>query len=190
MSNLSWSLSSHQGFHTTLSTSLHLPSSDWPKPPLISPSSSCTLHLNFELPEHVFVDPYELHHYNEYYSFRLYGASNLEAPVFAVKENPPVLLVTPMLGKGNNTVREDENVEFDVPLHLRYGVPSLGSGGLDGVDDGMITVSVPSPMAFWSCEPERSGLYFLDASHSLRPALTIPSQIQTQSTPQSVPRSS
>ncbi|EIM80615.1 uncharacterized protein STEHIDRAFT_86837 [Stereum hirsutum FP-91666 SS1] len=154
MAHLTSSLSSHQGFHTTVSTSLHIPSSEWPKPPLTSPASSCTLHLNFELPEHVFVDPYELHHYSEYYSFRLYGASNLEAPVFAVKENAPVLLVTPVLGKGNSTAREDEDVEFDVPLHLRYGVPSIGSSDSEGVDDGMITVSIPSPTAFWACERE------------------------------------
>lgn len=189
MAHLSSSLSSHQGFHTTLSTSLHLPSSEWPKPPLTSPASSCTLHMNFELPENVFVDPYELHHYSEYYSFRLYGASNLEAPVFAVGKDAPVLLVTPVLGKGNSTAREDEDVEFDVPLHLRYGVPSIGSSDSEGVDDGMITVSIPSPTTFWACEPGRGGLYLLYASHSLRPALTISSQIQIQSTSQPVPRS-
>lgn len=83
--------------------------------------------------------------------------------MFAVKENPPVLLVTPVLGKGNSTAREDENVALDVPLHLRYGVPSLDSGGLDGVDDEMVTVSVPSPTAFWACDPEPGGPYLLHA---------------------------
>lgn len=153
MSHLSLSLSSHQSFHTTLSTTIHIPSSEWPKPPL----SSCSLHLHHDLPEHVFVDPYELQHYNEYYSFRLYGASNLEAPVFAVKEDAPVMIVMPVL-KNTSSLGKDLDVEFDVPLHLRYGVPSVGA------DEGMMTVSIPPPTPFWACQREAGGMYFLYAS--------------------------
>lgn len=85
--------------------------------------------------------------------------------MFAVKEDAPILLITPVVGKRNRTAGGDEDVEFDVPLHLRYGVPAVGSDGMEDVNEGMVTVSIPSPTPFWACEQEPDGLYGTCVSH-------------------------
>jgi len=129
---LSSSLTTRHGFHTTYST--HIIAND------PADLARCTCHLLHILPPRVFVDPYELANYRDFYTIKLSGNLNLELPVTAVDSKGSALLLNvllPMTGM--------QNVTVDVPLHLRYGEPVQ----LDAWDDG--SVKVPLPTGFWVC---------------------------------------
>lgn len=85
----------------------------------------------------------------------MYGVLNLEAPVFAVEGGGLVILVTPVV-RNISTLGEDVDVEFDLPLHLRYGVPF--AGGFEGMDEGMVLVSIPLPTPFFACQRLPGGM--------------------------------
>ena len=144
---VSSTLTSTQGFHTTSITRLALRGS---RPP------SCTLHLYFTIPAHLFTDPYELDHRRAHYTFQRFGGGNLEAPVFAPggASGPSALLLDLTIPEGRRC--QDDPVDNDdadgsgsvlsieVPLHARYGVPKMA-------DDLVDEVLLPPPEAFWTC---------------------------------------
>jgi hypothetical protein len=128
---LSSSLTTTYGFHTTCST--HIIINDR------ADLRRCTCHLLYILPPRVFVDPYELANYRDFYTIKLSGNSNLELPVAAVDSKGSVLLLNVLLPKTGM-----QNVTVDVPLHLRYGEP-VQPDAWDG------SVKVPLPTGFWVC---------------------------------------
>ena len=139
---LSSILTPAKGLHTTSTTRLALRGSG---------PRSCTLHLYFSLPTQLFADPYELAHRRASYAFERFGGGNLEAPVFApgAGGGPSGLLLDVVVVPVNAVYDSDSDsgtveIDVDVPLHARYGVPK--SGG-DLMDD----VVLPPPEAFWAC---------------------------------------
>jgi len=126
---LSSSLTTRHGFHTTYSTHIIVNNP--------ADLARCTCHLLHILPPRVFVDPYELANYRDFYTIKLSGYSNLELPVTAVDPKGSALLLNILLPKTGM-----QNMTVDVPLHLRYGKPVQ-------VDDG--SVKVPLPTGFWTC---------------------------------------
>ncbi|THH13811.1 hypothetical protein EW146_g6448 [Bondarzewia mesenterica] len=135
--SVSSTLSSVQGFHTTLSSRI---TSE--RPP------SCSLHLYQELPNYLFVDPYELDHYSDSYSFELSGPSNLEAPVFTVNDDSTLLLNLSLPVASSQSL----NLTVDIPLHLRYGRPAKRG---ESAGHHLVAVTVPAPVAFWACTDPR-----------------------------------
>lgn len=119
-----------QGFHFTLTTHLA------PRPH--PPADNCTLHLLHALPPDVYADQYELAQRPGLSASSLTGASDLELPVGAVDEGGSLLL----LAVPEETQGSGELV-FDVPLHARYGRPSLRGG--------FRTIQLEPPVGFWAC---------------------------------------
>lgn len=99
----------------------------------------CSIYLYFFLPPLIFVDPYELVHYEASYAFRHWGTSNLELPVSAVSQNGSYLLLNV-----HHTANEHE-VHVKVPLHLRYG--DLSKDQLSSYH----TVDLAWPIGFFEC---------------------------------------
>lgn len=137
---LSSILTPAKGLHTTSTTRLALRGSR---------RRSCTLHLYFSLPTQLFADPYELAHRRASYAFERFGGGNLEAPVFAAGAGGPsgLLLDVVVVPVADEGIVE---IEVEVPLHARYGVPK--SGG-----DLMDEVVLPPPEAFWACPASGDG---------------------------------
>jgi len=131
------SLTSSRGFHTSYKTRITVA-----QPSLLD----CSLHLLYTLPPHVFVDPYELVHYQHSYTFSHWGTSNLELPAAVVdREGSVVLLNLTLL----TTEMDDAlNIDIEVPLHARYGEPALL---------GYYTVGIPHPVVFSACPLSYSG---------------------------------
>lgn len=82
-------------------------------------------------------------------------------------EESPELFITPVIKNMKDITSKEGtgevNVEFDVPLHLRYDVPLDGGASLgvgEGMEEGMVTAVIPPPRAFWACEGPYSGLFF------------------------------
>ncbi|KAJ4480994.1 PIG-X [Lentinula aciculospora] len=98
------------GFHRTITTSIIVPeNADWIQ---LLEESRCSLQLHYKFPVLVFVDPYELVHYHNFYTFQHHGYANLELPVTAMGSNGTSLLLT-LTSVGPQDVK--------VPVHLRYG---------------------------------------------------------------------
>ncbi|KAI9442287.1 PIG-X [Lactarius indigo] len=136
---LSSTLTPTRGFHTFSTTCLVLRGSN---------SHSCTLHLYFDLPAQLFVDPYELDHRRGSYTFERFGGGNLEAPVFAPGAGGPSGLLLDAVVPGNGG-GDDDILSIEVPLHARYGVPKRDGELID-------EVALPPPEAFWACPQERA----------------------------------
>ena len=67
----------------------------------------------------------------------------MELPMSAVSEGGSVLLLEVREG-----TREDGELVVDVPLHARYGRPSVGGG--------YRTIQLERPMGFWACPSSNS----------------------------------
>lgn len=117
-------LSPTQGFHTTSTTTIET----------TSPKPECSLHLHYQLPPQIFVDPYELVHRSASYAYIHDGTANLELPVSAVDPAGSAVLL--------DVAANASNVTIELPLHLRY--PRLDESGIS-------TLSVPLPIVFWAC---------------------------------------
>lgn len=130
---LSSSLSTKQGFHSTYTTHIIV---DDP-----ADLAGCALHLVYNFPPRIFVDPYELAIYKDSYTHRLSGTSNLELPVMAVNpKGSALLLYVKAFPPGS------PNVTVDVPIHVRYGELVLSNSSSDDS-----SVEVPWPIGFWAC---------------------------------------
>jgi hypothetical protein len=135
---LSSTLTPTRGFHTTSTTRFVSRGSR---------TDSCTLHLYFDLPAQLFVDPYELEHRRGSYTFERFTAGNLEAPVFAPGAGGPsgLLLDVRVPEAGGGESHDDGDIlSVEVPLHARYGVPRRDGELID-------EVVLPPPEAFWAC---------------------------------------
>ncbi|KAI0058082.1 hypothetical protein BV25DRAFT_1313242 [Artomyces pyxidatus] len=128
-------LTTTSGFHTTSLTQLSI---------FNAPASSCTLKQVYTLPPLLFVDPYELHHYEDSYSFEVSGTSNLEAPVFAMDKKDTILLLNILL---SDLRPEHVLLLVTLPLHMRYGYPTLETE----MTEGFVNVTLSPPVTFWSC---------------------------------------
>jgi hypothetical protein len=112
----------------------------------------CTLHLAFDLPVGLFVDPDELALREGAYTHRIWGSRDVEKPAHAVSEGQAVLL--------NVYVRpEAREVGVEVPLHLRYARPRESEEGYD-------EVKMKVPVGFWAC-PSFGGQCSEVINHSL-----------------------
>jgi hypothetical protein len=138
---MSSTLSTTNGFHTTWTTAVKL-ARDADK------AGDCSLYVLYDLPPHVFVDPYELANYRDSYTFQLSGTRNLELPVIALHSPGSNLLLNVSLG----SMSESGDVSVDVPLHLRYGKP----GSLDYHQE-----RIPSPTAYIACPADGTRYNFL-----------------------------
>jgi hypothetical protein len=107
--------------------------------PAAAQRPACKLHLVQTLPSGVFVDPYELQLRREEYSAVVYGELNLELPVHEMSGEGQVVDVRVAISA------EAKEVQVELPLHLRYGVPRKGGG--------MQVVEISWPEAFWACPP-------------------------------------
>ncbi|KAJ3818725.1 PIG-X [Lentinula raphanica] len=126
------------GFHRTISTSITLEHPDWIH--LVAQNESqnevekqgkdkeeteppCSLHLYYNLPLLVFVDPYELANYQHLYTFQHYGNANLELPVAAMDSNGTslILKLNPKLVSLDSSGSQVDVKDIKVPTHLRYG---------------------------------------------------------------------
>ncbi|KAF7360615.1 Protein pbn1 [Mycena venus] len=93
-----------QSFHHVFKTSISASGHD-----------NYSLHFHYELSPLIFVDPYELSHRADAYSFKHAGASNLELPVFALgscDDGNTTPLVSAM-----QPLSEDGVLGVEVPLH-------------------------------------------------------------------------
>ncbi|EGO21814.1 hypothetical protein SERLADRAFT_474725 [Serpula lacrymans var. lacrymans S7.9] len=129
-----------QGSHSTYSTRVHL----WQT----GAKHECTLHFLHMLPPDIIVDPYEL--IDLHHSFNIFGVSNLELPVSAVQDFGTVLLLNASLPNRNEN---DIDITIDIPIHIRYGVPSSHNSHK--------TIEVKPPASFWAC-PTGSSEYVYD----------------------------
>jgi phosphatidylinositol glycan class X len=133
MSWLEAILEPKHGFHRSYKTTIALSGK--------ALAQECSLHLFYGLPPHIFVDPYELAHHANSYTFERWGTSNLELPMTAVSSEGSAVLL--------NVTRPKKVAEFDslniavqVPMHLRYGEPYVG---------GYHREHVPWPKGFLAC---------------------------------------
>ena len=141
MAELASSISPAYGYHRTSFTRI-----SFTDPELLGPTKICTLHLHFILPSLIFVDPYELAHYEESYTFRHWGTSNLELPVTAVPRESAYLLLTV-----NATQSGTREVEVILPFHVRYGDVTRTSNSPSGYE----STEIGWPTGFLACP--RSG---------------------------------
>lgn len=132
MTSLISSISPKDGFHPTSTTRIHLPHFE----------SNCSLHLYFSLQPLIFVDPYELAHHEQFYTFKHWGTSNIELPVSAVDEGGSAVLLDIYFPEGA------KEVEVALPLHLRYGNPAKASSS------GHQSVEMAWPKGFLACQSE------------------------------------
>jgi phosphatidylinositol glycan class X len=137
--SLESTLTPANGFHSSYTTTIAL-AKDTLRP-------DCSLNLLHDLPAHVFVDPYELAHYQDAYTFRLLGTTNLELPVTAVAPSGSILLLNITLP--SRTAPGDLTVAVQVPIHLRYGEP------VEGGASGYYTEQVLLPLGFVACPTSR-----------------------------------
>ena len=164
-------LSTTKGFHTTSTTTVKL-ARDAVK------AGDCSLYVFYDLPPHVFVDPYELANYRDSYTFQLSGIRNLELPVIALLSPGSNLLLNISLESKSES--EDLLISVDVPLHLRYGQP----GSLDYHQE-----RIPSPAAYIACPldgthhtllPWHVLILFAATSTSNSQRLVVPTQLSSR----------
>ncbi|KDQ11743.1 hypothetical protein BOTBODRAFT_177121 [Botryobasidium botryosum FD-172 SS1] len=150
-------------FHLKTITTLSLPAEPQ------SPSPACSLHLLFQLPPSIFIDPYELEELEDHYGrlrYRVWGETDLEKPVSAVDSRGSVLLVdvgADILGNAHKKGGGGE-LQVEVPMHVRYLSPSPWTStsknvsGRPGqvVSEGMYEpVEWSWPLGFYAC-PRRA----------------------------------
>lgn len=165
MAALTCSIHPPNGFHPTLLTKVsHLPRGH-------DSGINCTLHLYYTLPPLLFIDPYELEHRRDTYTFRYWGANNLELPVTAILREEAGLLLH-VKNKLSEDVGDERAIEVEVPMHLRYGEPE--NGGYIGLEE----VKVGWPKGFFAC-PSACKCDFPSSIRSL--LTTAPFQLQTRS---------
>lgn len=124
------------GFHPSLVSCLPLPSLP----------SSCSLHALYSLPPHLFVDPNELTD-----DHNLAAAVDLEAPVFNVDQRSTHILYN--ITENTAHFYQNGTVCFNLPIHARYGTPSISD---------LYLLSIDCPRVFSSCP--RSGEFSLSLS--------------------------
>ena len=138
---------SSQGFHFTLSTTVHIPASD--------ERDKCSLHLLHVLDPHVYADQYELAQRHDY-TTSYWGTFDLERPVSAVDSDQAVLLVSTELSQ--DVIGHHTNITLDVPLHARYGRPVSSGTPYSSID-------LKRPIGFLACSSaqasESSSSWFL-----------------------------
>ncbi|TFK63147.1 hypothetical protein BDN72DRAFT_847946 [Pluteus cervinus] len=142
MPHLNSSIHPLEGFHPTLTTTIHF--GDLPQP------SECSLHLYYDLPSLVFFDPYELANYDDFFTFQKWGNSNLELPVTALDSTDGSQL---LLNVKFDKLRLRENLDVKLPLHMRYGDPAQAK-------DGYHLVGLEEPRGILACP--------LDSKHTTR----------------------
>ncbi|OSD02743.1 hypothetical protein PYCCODRAFT_1467438 [Trametes coccinea BRFM310] len=111
---------SGDGFHFTVSTTIHIPDT--------LDLTHRTLHVVHDLDPHIYADQYELAQ-RPGYSSVLWGTTDLEKPVSAVPQNGSVLLLT--ADTSHVLSGTPVNLTLEVPLHARYGRPVAGADEKD-----------------------------------------------------------
>ncbi|KAI4107591.1 MAG: hypothetical protein L6R37_001551 [Teloschistes peruensis] len=115
------------------------------------PTPVCALYTFLTLPSLLFVDKYQLSSPNFLASKNLRalrnvsGETDLEAPDWVVQKWGSTLLLElapPPTLDSTKAKKKDKAWHADVPLHLRYLLPTSG---------GIANVQVPWPVVFWAC---------------------------------------
>lgn len=128
------------GLHPTLRLSLSIPTSADPT----RHYPTCSLHTYLTLPPQVFLDRYAftdalfLESHNLAALRTISGATDLEAPDWAVKAWGTSALLE--IRQQDNKIRD---FDVTVPLHSRYLSPAPG---------GQAEISVPYPVIFYACK--------------------------------------
>ncbi|ODQ56512.1 PIG-X-domain-containing protein [Saitoella complicata NRRL Y-17804] len=110
--------------------------------PTEPPAEECTLNALYTLPSSVFLDKYQLADRTAFRSggissLRMWGETDLEAPVWAVDGWGSIAAVE--VDWRGQEGKEDVTVEL--PLHMRYAVPDDEQG-----------VEIQQPVVYWACE--------------------------------------
>lgn len=132
MSYYSSTLLPQHGAHPVSTTHIHLAGAG-------QLYDSCTLHLYYILPPILFVDTHELTQRGLSYSFHHWGSRDLEKPVHAISEEPSQLLVNVQPPVNHETTA------VEVPMHIRYGVPSNNG------KEEYWSFEISQPQAFLCC---------------------------------------
>lgn len=108
-------------------------------PPFSSlPSNECWLDIVYELPASVFVDPNQLHDLADFRNARVFGETDLEAPLEHVREPRGSLVIV------RRKNRDDRRTfKLDLPIHLRYQHPSYNATHR--------SIRIPPPKAGVTC---------------------------------------
>ena len=149
------------GLHPTLRINFPSTTITAPRPP----QPSCVLHAYLTLPSFLFIDRYALadsvtlSSHNLVFLRSLSGATDLEAPDWAVNQWGSAALFqlstnNPTL-RSNNADQRNSTYSATIPLHLRYLKPA---------PSGYRTLSVPPPSVFWACAAEDSGARFVSGN--------------------------
>jgi len=101
-------------------------------------SKDCSLHVAHTLPPDVLIDPYELDNYRTSFTSHITRRIDLESPVFCAEPHDFEVFINVSL-----SAETRDEVCIDFPMHLRYGRP------LDRPTYQHVTI--PCPLAFWSC---------------------------------------
>lgn len=115
-----------------------------------SPHPSCMLHAYLTLPSHLFLDrhqfsdPLFLASHNLASLRALSGATDLEAPDWAVQQWGSAALFE-LATPASDSAAADADFEATIPMHLRYLPPS---------PSGYANASLPYPAVFWACRAE------------------------------------
>ncbi|TFY75635.1 hypothetical protein EWM64_g8377 [Hericium alpestre] len=137
------SLSPSRGFHSSLTTEIIIPDQ-----PL---SESCSLHILHQFPPDIIVDPYELENCEDIFTFELAGHLNLELPVFA----PDISNTTLLVNLKRRTRSPGEAFNVTIPLHLRYGRPTICEDSQCGSE--LDSISIQPATVFHACPDHGSG---------------------------------
>lgn len=115
-----------------------------------TPSETCSLHVYLTLPSAIFPDKYQLSApnfliSNNLHSIRsVYGDTDLEAPIWAIKKWGSAMLVE-LAPPPSGPKTSGRSWYADIPLHLRYLPPN---------SEGKAYLDVPWPVVFWACVAE------------------------------------
>jgi hypothetical protein len=164
MSYITTNIHPSQGFHPVSSNVVHFSTGS-------SSLVQCSFHLYFKLPPLLFVDPHELAQRNNTYTFNHWGSRDLEKPVHALPEAERgsdvllnVRLSPPSIDDDRKPFVEETgsvswSMTVDLPMHLRYGVPSpISSTSKAG--KSYDHVHVDTPIAFLLCKTFRELFFF------------------------------
>lgn len=86
------------------------------------PSSECWLDILYDLPASVFVDPNQLKDLTDFRNARVFGETDLEAPLEHVREPRGSLVIV------RRKAIDGHTWTLDLPIHLRYQHPSYNAG--------------------------------------------------------------
>ncbi|KAJ7494826.1 PIG-X [Mycena galericulata] len=142
----------------------------------------CSLHLYQPLPPLIFVDPYELANYQDSYTFRHVGHSNLELPLAAIHQSESSILLNIPLPLGGAPIR------VELPLHVRYGAASAVRYQVTELEMPFIFLSCPNSIPdqdFVSLPPEFKDSFDLSFSRIL-PVRPLRQSVETIRTPAGV----